>query len=215
MRLAPDFARGRALTRKNKTGKKQKPRARSRSTSCPSPRAFRRPWARGGRGQKNDTRDAFGLAQALRIGAIERRVFKDARRYRKLRQLARVYRMVVGDVVRVRNRLKSLYRARRMVTVRQQQLCPLPEPNEAMAHRGPNRRLVPALQENADPLSSLPEDPPTVAHRDRPAARERTQRPDRFPRGLRTPNPPAEPKAVRRMSGVPVDGGVRPGHPPP
>jgi transposase len=63
------------------------------------------------RGPKNDALDALGLAQALRIGAIETRVHKGLGRYKKLRQLARVHRMIVGDVVRVQNRLKCLYRS--------------------------------------------------------------------------------------------------------
>lgn len=64
------------------------------------------------RGQKSDERDAFGLAEKLRLGAIETRVFKDHGPYRKLRELARVHSMVVCDVVRVQNRLKSFLRSR-------------------------------------------------------------------------------------------------------
>jgi transposase len=64
------------------------------------------------RGQKSDERDAFGLAEKLRLGAIETRVFKDHGPYRKLRELARVHLMVVCDVVRVQNRLKSFLRSR-------------------------------------------------------------------------------------------------------
>jgi transposase len=68
------------------------------------------------RGQKDDRRDAFALAQALRVGSIPRRVYKGLGRYRKLRQLARAHRMVATDVARVRNRLKSLYRSRGVST---------------------------------------------------------------------------------------------------
>ncbi len=63
-------------------------------------------------GQKSDRHDAFELADALRIGAIETRVHKGLGRYKTLRQLVRAHRMVVQDVVRVQARLKALYRSR-------------------------------------------------------------------------------------------------------
>ncbi|MDI7269005.1 MAG: transposase [Myxococcota bacterium] len=72
--------------------------------------------ASGGPGQKNDEADAFALANQLRLGAVERRVFKAEGQFRELRQLARVYRMVLGDTVRTKNRVKSLYRARGIPT---------------------------------------------------------------------------------------------------
>jgi transposase len=68
------------------------------------------------RGQKDDRRDAFALAEALRVGSIPTRVHKGLGRYRKLRQLARAHRMVATDVARVRNRIKSLYRSRGVPT---------------------------------------------------------------------------------------------------
>lgn len=64
------------------------------------------------RGQKNDKRDAFALAERLRLGDVQRRVFKKESRFRELRQLARAYRMLTGDTTRIKNRLKSLFRAR-------------------------------------------------------------------------------------------------------
>ncbi len=64
------------------------------------------------RGPKDDRRDAFGLAEMLRVGAVETRVFKGSGQYKTLRELARVHRMVVQDTVRIKNRLKSLYRSR-------------------------------------------------------------------------------------------------------
>jgi transposase len=64
------------------------------------------------RGPKNDQRDAFGLAEKLRTGAVGTRVFKEVGPYRKLRELARVHTMIVRDVVRVQNRIKALYRSR-------------------------------------------------------------------------------------------------------
>ena len=64
------------------------------------------------RGQKDDQRDAFGLAERLRTGTIERKVFKEAGAYKALGELARTHAMVVQDVVRVQNRIKALFRSR-------------------------------------------------------------------------------------------------------
>src|SRR4029453_5909572 len=64
------------------------------------------------RGQKSAQRDAFGLAEKLRTGSIEHRVFKEVGDYRTLRELGRVHMMVVRDSVRVQNRIKSFMRSR-------------------------------------------------------------------------------------------------------
>jgi transposase len=64
------------------------------------------------RGAKDDQRDAFALAEDLRLGAIKTRVFKGGGPYKALRELARTHRMVVRDVVRGKNRIKSMYRSR-------------------------------------------------------------------------------------------------------
>jgi len=64
------------------------------------------------RGEKDDERDAFGLADQLRIGAVKRRVYKDRGRFRALGYRTKGYRWARGDVVRVKNRLKSVYRSR-------------------------------------------------------------------------------------------------------
>lgn len=63
-------------------------------------------------GQKNDEADAYRLAEQLRAGTIERRVFKEQGEFKRLRELSRTHRMLVEDVVRVKNRLKSMYRSR-------------------------------------------------------------------------------------------------------
>jgi transposase len=64
------------------------------------------------RGPKSDKADAFGHAESLRTNSIKMRVFKDVGRYRMLRELARVHRMLVNDSVRIQNRIGSLYRSR-------------------------------------------------------------------------------------------------------
>src|SRR5512132_2971167 len=58
------------------------------------------------RGQKNDARDAFALAEQLRTGGIKKHVFKEVGEYGTLRELGRTQTMVVQDGVRVQNRIK-------------------------------------------------------------------------------------------------------------
>ena len=64
------------------------------------------------RGQKSDTRDAYGLAEKLRTGALGKRIFKAPREFSVLRELSRIHLTLVRDVVRVQSRLTSLYRSR-------------------------------------------------------------------------------------------------------
>jgi len=64
------------------------------------------------RGPKSDKLDAFALAEQLRIGAIGTKVYKNRGRFGTLRHLAKGYAMVVGDSVRVQNRISSLLRSR-------------------------------------------------------------------------------------------------------
>jgi transposase len=63
-------------------------------------------------GQKNDSIDAWGLADRIRRGTIECPVFKAPGVYSELRAAVRAHRVVVGDVVRAKNRLKAIYRSR-------------------------------------------------------------------------------------------------------
>lgn len=64
------------------------------------------------KGQKDDERDAFALAEQLRTGAIKRKVFKEVGAFQTLREIGRTHSMVVQDSVRVQNRIKALYRSR-------------------------------------------------------------------------------------------------------
>jgi transposase len=64
------------------------------------------------RGPKSDKVDAFALAEQLRIGSLETRVYKGRGKFRRLGHVARAYGFVVRDVVRVKNRLKSVLRSR-------------------------------------------------------------------------------------------------------
>jgi transposase len=94
------------------------------------------------RGPKSDTRDAFGLAEALRLGAITTPVFKAPSRFALLRELGRTYSMLARDVVRTQNRLKTLYRSRHVAvpgkgvyrpTGRDEFLMKLPAPARSAA----------------------------------------------------------------------------------
>jgi transposase len=64
------------------------------------------------RGPKSDKRDAYGLAEKLRVGDLDKQVFKAPREFTRLRELSRIHMTLVGDVVRVQSRIKSLYRSR-------------------------------------------------------------------------------------------------------
>jgi transposase len=66
----------------------------------------------GSRGSKSDKKDAFGLAEALRIGAIQRAVYKERGAFGSLAYRAKAHRLLVSDCVRVMLRLKSLLRSR-------------------------------------------------------------------------------------------------------
>jgi transposase len=69
-------------------------------------------WAEKKRGNKNDTLDAFGLAERIRTGSLGRRTFKAAASFTELRTVARVYELITRDVVRTKNRIHSAYRSR-------------------------------------------------------------------------------------------------------
>lgn len=68
------------------------------------------------RGSKNDKIDAFGLAEQLRRGAIDLKVYKHQGPFGELRQLVKTHAAVVTDVRRVQSRLKALYRSRGVPT---------------------------------------------------------------------------------------------------
>jgi transposase len=63
-------------------------------------------------GNKDDTIDAFELADGLRTGALRTKIYKAPKTFTVLREMTRTYTMINGDVVRNKNRVKSLYRSR-------------------------------------------------------------------------------------------------------
>ncbi len=64
------------------------------------------------RGNKSDKLDAYGLAEKLRVGNLDKQVFKAPRQFTRLREFSRIHMTLVGDVVRAQSRIKSLYRSR-------------------------------------------------------------------------------------------------------
>jgi transposase len=64
------------------------------------------------RGPRSDQIDAFGLAEKLRIGAIRTGIYKKRATFGRLAELSRAYTVLVNDIVRVKNRIKGLYRSR-------------------------------------------------------------------------------------------------------
>ncbi len=95
------------------------------------------------RGPKTDKLDAFALAEKLRIGSLETTVYKNRGQVRRLGERAKSYDFLVGDTVRVKNRLKSVLRSRgvaygagRSVYLkrdREEWLAKLPEASRATA----------------------------------------------------------------------------------
>jgi transposase len=64
------------------------------------------------KGAKDDLRDAWARADELRTGRIRTRVYKAPKHMMALRSSAVAYRMATQDVVRVKNRLKAVFRSR-------------------------------------------------------------------------------------------------------
>lgn len=64
------------------------------------------------KGHKSDATDAWTLAELLRRQAIDVRVFKAPTEYSGLRAAVRGYGMLTNDAVRIKNRLKAIFRSR-------------------------------------------------------------------------------------------------------
>jgi transposase len=92
--------------------------------------------------QKNDEKDAWGLADRLRTGTVKNRVFGAPRELSELRDAVRAYGIVVRDLVRTKNRLQAIYRSRGIAVEgdaiyrkddREEQLAKLPEGRRLLA----------------------------------------------------------------------------------
>ncbi len=68
------------------------------------------------KGPKDDLRDAWALAEDLRKGSLRAVVYKAPGRMSGLRDAVRGYTMLTGDLVRVKNRIKAVYRSRGVST---------------------------------------------------------------------------------------------------
>lgn len=64
-------------------------------------------------GNKNDTEDAFALAELhrTRTFTVRKRVFKELGRFKRLRSLVKAYQFMTEDLARSKNRLKAVYRS--------------------------------------------------------------------------------------------------------
>lgn len=76
------------------------------------------------KGSKSDAIDAWSRADELRRGTLPTLIFKPAGRYRELREAVRCHQPVVGDCVRVKNRLRSVFRSRGIQAVAEQLYAP-------------------------------------------------------------------------------------------
>jgi transposase len=68
------------------------------------------------KGPKDDLRDAWALAEEFRKGSLGTVVYKASRGMSGLRDAVRGYTMLTADLVRVKNRLRALYRSRGIPT---------------------------------------------------------------------------------------------------
>jgi len=64
------------------------------------------------RGPKDDKRDAFALAEMLRVGAARSRVYKERGDFGALGELCKGHNVLVIDSTRAQNRIKSLFLSR-------------------------------------------------------------------------------------------------------
>jgi transposase len=106
-------------------------------------------------GVKSDAIDAHGLAEKLRTGTVGRGVYKDAHRYTALREKARAYGMVTRDVIRVKSRLKSFYRARGVSCAGEAVYKPEERGKRARALLPATRQVVELLGRELDALQAL------------------------------------------------------------
>jgi transposase len=98
-------------------------------------------------GPKDDARDAWGLAEGLRVGAIKRRVYKSQGPFSELRAALRSYTVVRDDLRRAKSRLKAIYLSRGLLPAGTGVFHPIK--HEAWA-----RQLPPAQRRSAELLLS-------------------------------------------------------------
>lgn len=108
-------------------------------------------------GTKSDAVDAWQLADLLRRQAVHNPVYKAPGRFSGLREAVRAYQVTVRDVVRAKNRLRAVYRARGVSVSG----CEIyrPEQREVWLHKlpGARRRLAELLSAQLDVLATVAE----------------------------------------------------------
>lgn len=120
---------------------------------------------RGSWGTKNDSKDAWDLAQGVRTGTLERVVYKAPRRFAELRAAVRAQCLVTQDVTRCKLRLRAQFIAR---GVKLQGRCLYTEANrEALLEQlpTPQRCLTQVLYEELDGLQEVLQDTEEWLHR--------------------------------------------------
>ena len=104
-------------------------------------------------GPKDDRRNAFGLAEGLRLGAIKRKVYRERGGFGALGYHAKGYRWIRNDGVRVKNRLKALYRSRGVAVAGRGVYTATKRGEEGNPHRGQAASAVPVREELSRPGS--------------------------------------------------------------
>lgn len=107
------------------------------------------------RGPKSDALDAWKLAEQLRRGSIEQPVYKAPRKFPELRQAVRSYRMLQQDVVRSKNRLRAVVRARGVHTPASVLYDPQRRAEALAALPAPHRHTAELLGAELDAVSAV------------------------------------------------------------
>jgi transposase len=108
-------------------------------------------------GPKDDLRDAWLLADQLRTGALKRRVYKAPREFSGLKDAVRGYNLLIQDTVRLKNRLRAIYRSRGVQTT--SEIYDAETRNSWRKKLPPShRRLVELLEARLDALEPLQEE---------------------------------------------------------
>jgi transposase len=106
---------------------------------------------------KTDEADAWGLAERLRTGAVKNRVYKAPRELEALREAVLAYGLVMRDLVRVKNRLRAVYRSRG-ISVDGEDIYRAGRREEQQAKLSPGKRmLVEMMVQQLDVLETLAE----------------------------------------------------------
>lgn len=105
-------------------------------------------------GPKDDARDAWALAEDYRAGRLKRCIYKAPAAHAGLKNAVRCYGFVTRDGVRVKNRLRAVYRSRGITT---DATIYTPEARARWLRKLPpsHRRLAEALGQELDALVPL------------------------------------------------------------